>query len=196
MRALVLCLLLGPNASFARAQDAFPDVPGDFKMERLQFRLMVLGMEDPRHGALSGRPATNAEFAQVLIAAVDRLPKIFGADLGRAKKQGACPETAAMWRKEYALYKVHWREPFQTAVQLLQPEIKALGRNPKALNAALAAAQPLADQVAAVYLGEAAKAGGQPLFTDVPVSHWAWDAVQELRDAGVLSGYPDGSFGG
>jgi len=33
-------------------------------------------------------------------------------------------------------------------------------------------------------------------FPDVPPDHWAYDAVQELVDAGVIQGYPDGTFGG
>lgn len=33
-------------------------------------------------------------------------------------------------------------------------------------------------------------------FPDVPPDHWAYDAVQELVDAGIIQGYPDGTFGG
>lgn len=33
-------------------------------------------------------------------------------------------------------------------------------------------------------------------FADVPTDHWAYDAVNELQQAGIVIGYPDGTFGG
>lgn len=33
-------------------------------------------------------------------------------------------------------------------------------------------------------------------FVDVPLNHWAYDAVQTLAAKGVIIGYPDGTFGG
>ncbi|MHB1457240.1 MAG: S-layer homology domain-containing protein [Armatimonadota bacterium] len=33
-------------------------------------------------------------------------------------------------------------------------------------------------------------------FPDVPTDHWAYPAVQELAEAGIIQGYPDGTFGG
>lgn len=33
-------------------------------------------------------------------------------------------------------------------------------------------------------------------FVDVPLTHWAYDAVQALSAKGVIVGYPDGTFGG
>ena len=33
-------------------------------------------------------------------------------------------------------------------------------------------------------------------FVDVPLNHWAYDAVQTLAAKGVVIGYPDGTFGG
>ncbi len=33
-------------------------------------------------------------------------------------------------------------------------------------------------------------------FSDVPFSHWAYDAVQKLSSKGILQGYPDGTFKG
>lgn len=33
-------------------------------------------------------------------------------------------------------------------------------------------------------------------FPDVPENHWAYKAVEELYAAGLVIGYPDGSFGG
>lgn len=33
-------------------------------------------------------------------------------------------------------------------------------------------------------------------FADVPADHWAYDSVVELAAAGLIEGYPDGTFGG
>jgi hypothetical protein len=33
-------------------------------------------------------------------------------------------------------------------------------------------------------------------FPDVPIDHWAYDAVSYLEDEGFVIGYPDGTFGG
>ena len=33
-------------------------------------------------------------------------------------------------------------------------------------------------------------------FPDVPTDHWAYPAVQELAEAGIIQGYPDGTYGG
>ena len=37
---------------------------------------------------------------------------------------------------------------------------------------------------------------GGPVPPDVPWDHWAYDAIAELYDAGLLEGYPDGTFKG
>ncbi|HAH86334.1 MAG TPA: S-layer homology domain-containing protein, partial [Armatimonadetes bacterium] len=31
-------------------------------------------------------------------------------------------------------------------------------------------------------------------FADVPTDHWAYAAVQQLAQAGIIQGYPDGTF--
>lgn len=33
-------------------------------------------------------------------------------------------------------------------------------------------------------------------FSDVPRDHWAFEAVEKLRKAGIVQGYPDGTYGG
>jgi hypothetical protein len=41
-----------------------------------------------------------------------------------------------------------------------------------------------------------APAMAQGAFADVPSDHWAYDAVQELAQSGIVIGYPDGTFKG
>jgi len=36
----------------------------------------------------------------------------------------------------------------------------------------------------------------QQSFTDVPLGHWAYNAVNKLAEAGLMEGYPDGQFKG
>ena len=31
-------------------------------------------------------------------------------------------------------------------------------------------------------------------FKDVPEQHWAYKAIEELAERGIINGYPDGSF--
>lgn len=42
----------------------------------------------------------------------------------------------------------------------------------------------------------AAPVFAQGPFTDVPTDHWAYDAVNQLQEDGIIIGYPDGTFGG
>jgi len=50
--------------------------------------------------------------------------------------------------------------------------------------------------VAGVILAIAAPGFAQGPFADVPVDHWAYEAVSQLQDHGIVIGYPDGTFGG
>ena len=48
----------------------------------------------------------------------------------------------------------------------------------------------------ALAMGVTASAYAANPFSDVPAGHWAYDSISNLVDAGVIEGYPDGSFGG
>ena len=54
----------------------------------------------------------------------------------------------------------------------------------------------LAVAAAAALVAVAAPAFAANPFSDVPMNHWAYDAVAQLSARGVLSGYPDGTFKG
>ncbi|ACZ19505.1 S-layer domain protein [Thermanaerovibrio acidaminovorans DSM 6589] len=49
---------------------------------------------------------------------------------------------------------------------------------------------------AALLVAFAAPAFAANPFMDVPMNHWAYDAVSQLASKGVISGYPDGSYKG
>ena len=48
----------------------------------------------------------------------------------------------------------------------------------------------------AMALGVTASAYAANPFSDVPAGHWAYDSVNKLVAAGVVDGYPDGTYGG
>ena len=48
---------------------------------------------------------------------------------------------------------------------------------------------------AAMILATAAIASANP-FSDVPASHWAYDAVNSMAEKGIVQGFPDGTFKG
>src|SRR5919198_5480979 len=52
----------------------------------------------------------------------------------------------------------------------------------------------LAGAVAVMAFARPALAQGP--FADVPTDHWAYDAVNELAQRGIVNGYPDSTFGG
>ena len=47
----------------------------------------------------------------------------------------------------------------------------------------------------AMALGVTASAYAANPFSDVPAGHWAYDSVNKLAAAGVVDGYPDGTYG-
>lgn len=54
----------------------------------------------------------------------------------------------------------------------------------------------LAVAACAAILAAAAPALAANPFSDVPLNHWAYDAVENLAAKGILEGYPDGAFRG
>ena len=48
----------------------------------------------------------------------------------------------------------------------------------------------------AMALGVSATAFAANPFSDLPAGHWAYGAVAKLAAAGVVDGYPDGTFKG
>jgi len=61
--------------------------------------------------------------------------------------------------------------------------------------ALIATASLLALGVPSVVRAQAAGAASGP-FADVPADHWAYQSVDTLQKAGIVIGYPDGTYGG
>lgn len=77
-----------------------------------------------------------------------------------------------------------------------EPEIKKLGVSPALLWKQLERCKPILTSLADQFDYAVLSRGGAPRFADVSFGHWAERDIQELRDAGILVGYPDGRFHG
>lgn len=73
-------------------------------------------------------------------------------------------------------------------------EIKDLKKDVAALKAVVNLQSALIDKLTGVNAGELS--GSDDLFPDVPANHWAYEYVTRLKQAGILTGYPDGNFAG
>lgn len=73
-------------------------------------------------------------------------------------------------------------------------EIKDLKKDVAALKAVVNQQSALIDKLTGVNAGELS--GSDDLFPDVPANHWAYEYVTRLKQAGILTGYPDGNFVG
>lgn len=73
-------------------------------------------------------------------------------------------------------------------------EIKDLKKDVAALKAVVNQQSALIDKLTGVNAGELS--GSDDLFPDVPANHWAYEFVTRLKQAGILTGYPDGNFAG
>lgn len=74
-------------------------------------------------------------------------------------------------------------------------EIKDLRENVAKLNDVVNRQSALIDKLTGVNAGTIEDKGND-LFPDVPANHWAYEYVTALHKAGILKGYPDGTFGG
>lgn len=73
-------------------------------------------------------------------------------------------------------------------------EIKDLRKDVADLKAVVNQQSALIDKLTGVNAGQLS--GSDDLFPDVPANHWAYEYVTKLKQAGILTGYPDGNFAG
>lgn len=74
-------------------------------------------------------------------------------------------------------------------------EIKDLRQDVANLNAIVNRQSALIDKLTGTNAGTVSDTGND-LFPDVPANHWAYEYVSKLKQAGILTGYPDGNFDG
>jgi hypothetical protein len=118
----------------AFAQDNFPDVPENriqyTKWLKIRFSLEKFGVEQ---GFRMGYPNTLHDYAEVLCKAIRNLPKTLKRLESEERKSVKSVRTASEWRSTISLYSSDWRYEFCEAIDILDPEIRSLGRNPRSL---------------------------------------------------------------
>ena len=184
-RLLVLIALLGCFVS-AFGQDNFPDVTESHAGYKAFLRLrmssgFIVGYDERFRVA-----PTAAEMANALIKSVEAMPEKLAAALDAVKVAGR-----NLRYEEVEFFSHELIQDFRVAIDSVRKEIKARGVDPDKLLTRLEANRKVTQQIVDLLLAKRPKP-----FRDVPVSHWAWRATQELRDAGILVGYPDGTFRG
>ncbi len=92
-------------------------------------------------------------------------------------------------------FKVGQGNHVSTSRVAMAREIKDLRQNVANLNAIVNRQNALIDKLTGTNAGMI-KDKGNDLFPDVPANHWAYEYVTKLKQAGILTGYPDGNFDG
>ncbi|WP_415943412.1 ESPR-type extended signal peptide-containing protein [Megasphaera elsdenii] len=92
-------------------------------------------------------------------------------------------------------FKVGQGNHVSTSRVAMAKEIKDLRQNVANLNAIVNRQSALIDKLTGTNAGMI-KDKGNDLFPDVPANHWAYEYVTKLKQAGILTGYPDGNFDG
>ncbi len=192
----------------AVAQDNFPDVPATYFLDRFESELREVGWHLGPQALRNSKPSRE-ESAKGIVKTILALPGNIEKDALRLQRQ------IEQGKLEMDLRTLQRRTTFLSGgivgsglilgmrqlVDKYQVEIAKQGVAKIALLKVVAdCEEPLKGLLdlycEAIRLSSIQEAGGAPRFPDVPFKHWAESAVQELRDAGILRGYPDGLFRG
>ena len=92
-------------------------------------------------------------------------------------------------------FKVGQGNHVSTSRVAMAKEIKDLRQDVANLNAIVNRQSALINKLTGTNAGTVQDAGND-LFPDVPANHWAYEYVTKLKQAGILTGYPDGNFDG
>ena len=92
-------------------------------------------------------------------------------------------------------FKVGQGNHVSTSRVAMAKEIKDLRQDVANLNAIVNRQSALIDKLTGTNAGTIQDTGND-LFPDVPANHWAYEYVTKLKQAGILTGYPNGNFDG
>ena len=92
-------------------------------------------------------------------------------------------------------FKVGQGNHVSTSRVAMAKEIKDLRQDVANLNAIVNRQSALINKLTGTNAGTIQDTGND-LFPDVPANHWAYEYVTKLKQAGILTGYPDGNFDG
>lgn len=198
MKGLVLALALAGTGSTAWGQENFPDIRENHWAFETAAELASKGLLSwPKYErAFRNAPLfSRSEWAMGIVDTILDLPmhmRFKLRDLSGAKTEGSI----AYWRDQRSLFAHRWRTSVARLVQEFSPEIRQWGSQAKEMLTLADECKPIARQIVQLCDARLKALGAAPLFSDVPFDHWAFDAVHNLRDLGILTGYPDGTFKG
>lgn len=188
---VVLCLCLTAGVASAETGEApqrveFPDVPrGDRAYGDLDIlnKLGVIeGLPEGSGGLLT---MTRYEFAVVLTG-------LFSALDNKRTGQGEKYRTQLLSSPDAVAALSRLVQQFESELQFLIQRAQASQvEDRKRLGMVLPRSSiysvPIATLLASLKVS--------PPFPDVPPNHWAYEAVEKLRQEGIVHGYPDGTYG-
>ncbi len=185
MRLIAILLVFACGWVVAAAQDNFPDVQEGHAGYKAYARLRAEGfmVSDPVWNTARLKDV----MARALAKGVQGLHANLEQVLGDARRS-----PIAWPYDEVATFSHVLFDDFRTAIDSVRAELKKQGNDPDKLLKELDAERPLAAEIIKAITDRFPTHG----FRDVPTSHWAWRAVQELKDAAILSGYPEAGFKG
>jgi len=153
------------------------------------------------HLSLRSRaPQSRQEVAKTVLLTIDHfdeiLDSVYKQSISLRFSDPTTKETQAAARQaaEAVSRRRYFRSNLNTLVVLTRffsKDLKEIGSSPEAVKIRL---DRISSRIANWPVPQPGAA--QSPFADVPTSHWAANAVHELRAKGLITGYPDGTFGG
>lgn len=200
----VLALLVGLLLILsARAQRYFPDVPENRQLYRSLFILkregLLIKSKLTADRFKSGPPLTRLQFAEIVARSIEALPTVLDnriQSLRDSLSRGELEFAPDVYREEASEYVQNVPSCFSALEREFRSDIRELAVNPVHLQDTLKACKAKFQTLVGLAKQAVKQAGLTLQFEDVPRKHWAAEAIQELRDVGILVGYPDGKFRG
>lgn len=190
--ALLLAILISqPTHNFSvctpSIQDNFPDIPKNHWVFGDLADLKKVGLLEQYYTGLgSYRPPTGYEIAVMVHQSEVKLKDVVGATWKSSQNDGS---TLTGVNRKSIRDMITWPKYCDELLALTDvfgPRLAKLDVNVKAFLAEIRGTKiQLQGLIARL-----------PGFPDVPKDHWAYKAVEELREAGILVGYPDGKLQG
>lgn len=193
MRMKLIALVLLVAISFLAHADEF--APNhNRKAIRILAKMQAQGLiqsDELQMAAHSHRRTTRAMWARAAVANIPKYKGYFESPYPEINSWSlrTLQEDVAFLGSELEVGVRYWIA--ECSAQLI-----ADGVDPDSLLRQFDECKPLIEKRIAELRQAIREKGGKDMFIDVPFDHWANHEIQELLDAGILKGYPDGKFRG
>lgn len=191
----LLCGLLCFSAAISVAQDRFLlDKPQNNAIAKVLAHMNAEGFlkeTELASGLFAHFPPTRQAVASTIIKSIPRLQEYLRNEQRFPPKKG---DELSNLHERRSLYAVGVYKTWSNMLREFAPEIKMLGADLSCLSRELGLCKPLLKSLTEQFDRANLKRGGTQRFSDVPYAHWAERDIQQLRDAGILKGFPNGRF--